>query len=148
MQIIIKDYNNFEINNDGIVVSNQLQKILENIKESPAKNSSGFKKAFRKALDVNGYPSEIKINPNQRITITTMKNNVGICLPLGNIARAFYDLMKLNYYSMIHSGFSAILICPINPNDNKAYFSRITEEIEDMYSKFIRFPIRIIGIDQ
>ncbi len=148
MEIIIQDFNSFDQKDNGVKVFEEIKGGLENIKESPANNSTTFRNQFKNAISIKGYPHNIIISPKHSITITSSRENVGICLPLGYIARAFYDLMKLNYYSTINNGFCGILICPIKPNGNRAYFSRVAAETENMYSNFIKMPLRIVGIDQ
>jgi hypothetical protein len=148
MEIILQDYNSFDQNKNGVKVFEELSNILIKMKESPVSNSTGFRNEFKDAISIKGYPHNVKVSSMHLITLTSTKDDVAIQLQLGYIARAFYDLMKLKYYSDQHNSNSGILICPIKPNGNRAYFERVTQETDKLYSSFIDMPLRIIGIDQ
>ena len=149
MEVIFEDFNNFQSHSDGLEVFDKLKNILQAIEVSPVNNIDDYQKVFRQHLDSNGFSAEIKLHMNhKRKTITSIKKGVAISNSLGNIANGHSNLLKLNYYSTLRNNFAAIFICHINSVGNKTYFSRITSEIDDMYSAFIKFPIRIIGINQ
>ena len=149
MEVIYKDFNNFKLHSYGPEVSGELIKIFQKIKLSPIKSINDYQKVFRQHLDRNGFSAEVKLHINhKRKTITSIKKGVAISNSLGNIANGHSNLLKLNYYNTLRKNFAAILICHINSVGNKTHFSRITSEIDDMYSAFIKFPIRVIGINQ
>ena len=145
MKIFYQDFNGFG-GKYAMQVNDELIAIMKDIEILYTDDSRGFRNEFRSGLRYKGYPSEVRLSPDQRITITTMKENIGICLQLGNIARAPYDLLKLGYFYNLDNTFQGIIICPIDPDGNRAYFKRVISELKDFFKDVIRLPIRVIGI--
>src|SRR4051794_16820152 len=42
-----------------------------------------------------GWADRVRVNNNSKLTINFMKDRVGICFQLGNIARTYADILKL-----------------------------------------------------
>jgi len=145
VKIQYEDINGYGGNN-GVKVYEQLLAIINNINVKFTDDSKSFRKEFSKGLRSNGFPSKVQLSPDHRITITTMKENIGICLQLGNIARAPYDLLKLAYFYNHDNSFQGIIICPIEPDGNRAYYDRIVCELKDFFKDIVKLPIRVIGI--
>ncbi len=145
VKIQYEDINEFGGNN-GVIVYEQLLAIIKNINVKFTDDSKNFRKEFSKSLRSNGFPSKVQLSPDHRITITTMKENIGICLQLGNIARAPYDLLKLAYFYNHDNSFQGIIICPIEPDGNRAYYDRVICELKDFFKDIVQLPIRVIGI--
>jgi|TARA_B100000959_G_C14700440_1_gene508580 hypothetical protein len=145
IKILYEDINGYGGKN-GVKVYEQLLTIIKNVDVKFTDDSKSFREEFREDLRSKGFPSEVQLSPDHRITITTMKENIGICLQLGNIARAPYDLLKLSYFYNHDNSFQGIIICPIDPDANKAYFERVISELKDLFKDVIQLPIRVIGI--
>jgi len=145
MNIFYQDFNGFG-GKYAMQINDELTAIMKDIEILFTDDSRKFRSEFRNGLISKGYPSEVQLSLDHRITITTMKENVGICLQLGNIARAPYDLLKLGYFYNLDNTFQGIIICPIDSDGNRAYFERVVSELKDFFKDVIRLPIRVIGI--
>ncbi|MBC8553875.1 MAG: hypothetical protein H8D23_30050 [Candidatus Brocadiales bacterium] len=103
-----------------------------------------LKQHLKLHLEANGWLFSYKYHPKLANTITAVRDRTGLCLPLGNVARLFYDLLKLQYcYSekIIERG---IVICPIKPEGNRAYIDRLEREMS-IYQSVIDIPLCAIG---
>jgi hypothetical protein len=96
-------------------------------------------------FDLNGWIQGFRYSSTLRNTITAVKGDIGLCAPFGNIARMFYDVLKLEYCYANKIIESGILVCPLTPSGNRAYLDRFSREIRE-YSKIIRTPICAIGV--
>lgn len=86
------------------------------------------------------------------IKITARKEKVGVQIQTGNIARAYYDLLKLE--AMFNLGHIVVgcLVLPDKKlankiNNNVAQFERIVNEYETL-DLSLRMPLCIIGIGE
>ncbi|KKE78273.1 hypothetical protein WH51_13375 [Bacilli bacterium VT-13-104] len=102
-------------------------------------------------LRLNGWSNEVKISTESDITITSIKNDIGLCLQTGNISRVYADLLKLQTLFLDGKIYSAIYITPtkeaaLKMGDNIANLERITQELH-IFNYVITIPIIIIGIE-
>ncbi len=91
--------------------------------------------AFLKGLLVAGWSAEMQISKDSKMTITSSKADVGLCLQLGNYARIYADLLKLQTLYLNRSIRSAIVVVPSRPianilGDNLANAKRLEGELE------------------
>ena len=145
MRIQIKDFNDFG-NKNSLKVSDELIAVINDIDTLFTENSARFRKEFRNSMTLLGYPNKGKLSPESNTYITTIKDNVGVCLQLGNVARAGYDLLKFGYFYNVDNSFQGIFICPNKSVGNRAGFDRVSNELENCYKDVIKLPIRVIGI--
>ena len=101
-----------------------------------------------------GWSGKRKLFPlDSSISITSIKHDIGMCIQLGNIARYYADIVKLQH--MHHSGSinEGILVVYhqeaanrlFQGGGNLATFERVMRELELMADSII-FPITLIGI--
>ncbi|WP_445478303.1 BglII/BstYI family type II restriction endonuclease [Lysinibacillus irui] len=99
-----------------------------------------------------GWSDPVKVNKDSNITITSMKNKVGLCLQLGNMARFYADLLKLEHLHQKDIALNGIYILPTKKvasklGSNIAEFERFTDEL-NLFKHIITIPIAVIGIDE
>ncbi|NQU35434.1 MAG: hypothetical protein HQ521_19585 [Bacteroidetes bacterium] len=97
-------------------------------------------------LSNTGWLVPYKYSPQLKTTIKAVRDKTGLCLPLGNIARLFYDLLKMQYCYNVEVINRGIIICPIKPIGNKAYLNRLDRELS-VYKKVINIPLCGIGVN-
>ena len=147
MKIFQKNFNNFEsFSQESHIVA--LIEELKKIDYDFTEGSRTFRDMFLDKIMRLGYTNRLAIGELTNITITSYCRGTGICLQLGNIARAFYDLLKLQSMFKLEKIKNAILICPDLPNGNRAYFSRIEKELSDIYQPVVEVPLLLISIDK
>lgn len=108
-----------------------------------------IKKIISKKFNSLGWGDNIKLG-NSRLTISFLKANVGVCFQLGNVARTYADLLKLDYlgrHKIIEIG---VIIVPDEYESkllgmNYAKYNRLIKEIQ-LFNKNIHTPILVLGI--
>ncbi|WP_180955072.1 BglII/BstYI family type II restriction endonuclease [Bacillus sp. V3-13] len=129
-----------------------LETELQNIEFAFKERSSRkLRETIFNLLRLNGWSSEIKISVESDITISSIKNNIGLCLQTGNISRYYADLLKLQTMFLEEKIYSAIYIIPTKDaaqkmGDNIANLERVIQELE-IFRYVITIPIVIIGIE-
>ncbi|MFZ1219358.1 MAG: BglII/BstYI family type II restriction endonuclease [Chthoniobacterales bacterium] len=98
----------------------------------------------------HGWSDEITLSPDAKISITSRKGEIGLCVQTGNMSRFYADLLKLEY--LFHEGMiqAAVYVVPVKAvakrwGENIANFERFTNEVK-IFSKIIQTPLLIIGI--
>jgi hypothetical protein len=104
-----------------------------------------------KGLHIAGWSDEAKLDPTSSITITSVRNSVGLCFQTGNMARLYADLLKLQLlYSRgkitgaIFLVFSKITATALG--ENMANFGRLTKELA-IFIDVITVPILVLGLE-
>lgn len=98
-----------------------------------------------------GWSEQIRVDKVSNITITSMKESVGLCLQLGNMARFYADILKLEALHQKDTAVSAIYILPSKDSASKlgsniAQFDRFTEEL-NIFKHVITIPIAVISLE-
>ena len=127
--------------------SKEIIDLLKSIRFDFTEDTRGFRKYFYDHIYRLGWSDKYRISSEMSTTITSIKGDTGMCLQIGNIARIFYDLVKLEYlYKKKHIQYG-IVICPIEQfGSNIAYFDRFVRESE-LYNNFFNIPLKVIGIN-
>lgn len=133
--------------------------ILEPLIESLASIQFEFKKGcatnvretIMRQIQLQGWSGKIRVDKSNNITITSMKDNVGLCLQTGNVGRFYADMLKLQTLYLNGKIDSGIVIIPTNNaakimGGNLANYERFIREL-DLYKKIITIPIHVIGIE-
>jgi hypothetical protein len=99
-----------------------------------------------------GWSDKVKIHFEKEITITSLKDEIGLCLQTGNMSRFYADLLKLQTLYIKDKIKAAIYIIPTKRaakimGDNLANAERLVAELI-LFRHVITVPIAIIAIDQ
>jgi len=130
--------------------------IIEDVKRSvpgrPAINSAtpcrdAILSTLRKAC---GWSDEVKLSPDAKITITSCKEKIGLCVQTGNMARFYADLMKLSLRHTQERIYAAVFVLPtqdlaVQWGSNIANFERLCNELP-IFSPVLHIPILVIGL--
>lgn len=117
--------------------------------------SRGAGKKIRDAITLKlreaGWTGEVAVSKGSNITITSVKDDVGLCLQTGNMGRLYADLMKLQTLYLNDSIKSAAIILPSKPvakiiGDNIAEASRLERELE-IFAKAYRVPTLVFAME-
>lgn len=98
----------------------------------------------------HGWSNQTKLSPDANISITSRKEDIGLCLQTGNMGRFYADLLKLEYLFNKQLIRAAIYLIPEKPlalkwGQNIANFDRFTKEI-GIFSSIIKTPILVFPI--
>lgn len=140
---------------DQIVPAKSLKEVTDTIDATliPVERgkSTKIKTAILEGLRTRGWSGEVSLSPHSGITITSQKDNVGLCFQTGNMARMYADLMKLQALYLRDTINVGIFIVPTTVTarilgDNLANFERLTNEME-IFERVISMPLAIIGLE-
>lgn len=67
---------------------------------------------FLSSLKMSGWTNELIVASNSGMTITTSREQVGLCLQTGNMARMYADLMKLQTLYLDGAINVAVIVLP------------------------------------
>lgn len=103
------------------------------------------------ALRSTGWSSEVTVSQGSDMSITSMRENVGLCLQTGNMARMYADLMKLQTMYLNGSINCAVYVLPSHPvalaiGDNIAQATRLEREL-DIFRKAFYVPTLIVALE-
>lgn len=103
-------------------------------------------------LGRSGWPGEFQVEPPSKITISSLKGGVGLCVQTGgNMSRMYADLLKLQKLYMEDRVKSGALILPTSPaahelGDNVANADRLQTELA-IFRKVIHMPIAVFSFE-
>lgn len=107
--------------------------------------------AFLASLKSSGWSSEVDVSKDSGMTITSMKDEVGLCLQTGNMARMYADLIKLQTLYMDKAIKAAAIVVPSQPvaqllGSNVAQATRLERELE-IFKKAYHVPTLVFALE-
>jgi hypothetical protein len=107
--------------------------------------------AFLGSLKTSGWSSEVAVSPGSDMTITSVKDEVGLCLQTGNMARIYADLIKLQTMYLNNAIKSAVIVLPSAPialaiGSNIAQAKRLERELE-IFKKAYHVPTLLFALE-
>lgn len=99
----------------------------------------------------SGWSGEVKLARDSKITITSAKRNVGLCLQTGNVARMYADLLKLQQMFLNKTIKAGVMIVPAHAaakklGDNIINATRLQCEL-DIFRSVIHMPLVVLAVD-
>jgi hypothetical protein len=110
-----------------------------------------IRRQFMASLREDGWSGEITVSRDSDITITSMREKVGLCLQTGNMARMYADLIKLQTLYLDNAIDAAVIVLPSQPlalaiGSNIAQAARLERELE-IYRKAYHVPTLLLGLE-
>jgi hypothetical protein len=107
--------------------------------------------AFLANLKGSGWSSEVTVSKDSDMTITSTKDEVGLCLQTGNMARMYADLMKLQTLYLDNAIKSAAIVVPSQYvaqllGSNIAQAERLEREL-DIFKKAYHVPTLVFALE-
>ena len=98
-----------------------------------------------------GWALNVKLEQNYRLTVLAEKDDLAIQLQTGNMSRAFYDLLKLQYLFQSNRIEVAALALPTKEaakiiGDNIANAERVISELQ-LFNRVITIPILVVAFE-
>lgn len=102
-------------------------------------------------LRTRGWSSEVTVARGSDMSITSMRDEIGLCLQTGNMARMYADLIKLQTLYLNNAIQGAVLVLPSQPvalaiGDNIAQATRLERELE-IFRKAFYVPTLIVSLE-
>ncbi|WP_060209923.1 BglII/BstYI family type II restriction endonuclease [Sporosarcina koreensis] len=132
-----------------------LKPLIESLESIPFEINKGcassLRETIKRQIQLQGWSGETRVDKSNNITITSMKDNIGLCLQTGNVGRFYADMLKLQTLYLNGKIDAGIYIIPTNNaakkmGGNLANYERFIREL-DLYKKIITIPIHVIGIE-
>ncbi|MBV8371046.1 MAG: restriction endonuclease [Candidatus Eremiobacteraeota bacterium] len=119
-----------------------------------AKRERTTKKVRTRILDSlhhTGWSDETKLDPSSGITVTSVRNSVGLCFQTGNMGRMYADLLKLQLLFSRKKVVGAIILLYSKVSarqlgENLANFDRLTRELA-IFNEVITVPALVFGLE-
>lgn len=94
-----------------------------------------IREAFLSEIHAHGWSGEVLVSRESNITITSVKERIGLCLQTGNIARMYADILKLQTMYLAGAIRAAIIVVPSAPvgkmlGSNIANAGRLERELK------------------
>lgn len=104
------------------------------------------------ALHTSGWSHELLLSPGSNITITSSKDDVGLCVQTGNMARMYADLLKLQALYLNGAITCGALVLPSAPvaaklGSNIANATRLERELE-IFKKVFNLPTLVFSLEE
>ena len=132
----------------------ELQEWLTDVFEVPGIRmregcTTEIREHVRREFEKEGWAINVKIDQGLGLSVFAMKEDLAFHLQTGNISRAAYDLLKLQYlYDSKRIEAAALAmptkVCAAILGSNIANTDRITNELE-LFNRIITVPIAIIA---
>jgi hypothetical protein len=102
-------------------------------------------------LKTDGWSSEVPVALGSDMTVTSVRDGIGLCLQTGNMARMYADLIKLQTLYLDNAITAAVLILPSQSlalaiGDNIAQASRLERELR-IFRKAYHVPTLLFALE-
>lgn len=103
------------------------------------------------ALKADGWSGEVQVSIGSEMTITSMRENVALCLQTGNVARCHSDLIKLQTMYLNGAIKAAALVVPSQEaakkfNSNVISDKRLERELV-IFKKVYHLPTLVFVLE-
>ncbi len=115
------------------------------------RSSRAIKQHMNTGLQRAGWAISPQIAPGFELDVNAIKNRVSLTTQSGNIARAFYDLMKFQALYLSDRIDAAALVLPTKHaartlGSNIARFDRVTNELS-LFRHVITVPVLVLSFE-
>jgi hypothetical protein len=138
-----------------VVPSHLKDEVAQSIKSVVIKPARGAAPRIRDAilgnLKASGWSGKFPVAKGSDITITAVREDVGLCLQTGNMARMYADLIKLQTLYLDNAIRAAVLVVPSEPvalllGSNIAQAKRLERELS-IFKKAYHVPTLIYALE-
>ena len=119
----------------------------------PARSvASRIRTHIERSLTAVGWSGEVQVEPPSQITISSIKNRVGLCVQTGgNMSRMYADILKLQKLYLDNLIIVGVVVLPTSAGaraigDNVANADRLNAELP-IFRKVIHLPIALVAFE-
>ncbi|MGA4238859.1 hypothetical protein ACI2TJ_23850 [Ralstonia nicotianae] len=114
-------------------------------------SATKIRDAFLITIKTLGWSGEVQVSKDSDMTITSRKDNVGLCLQTGNVARIYADIIKLQVLYFDSAISSAAIVVPSQEvakiiGKNIAQAKRLERELE-IFKKAYHVPTLVYALE-
>jgi hypothetical protein len=143
-------------NGDAEWQERDLRDWLTDVFEAPAIRlrpgvTHDLREHVRKEFEKEGWAINVKIDPDYDLTVFALKDDLAVHMQTGNMSRAPYDLLKLQYLYTAKKIEAAALALPTKAGaqvlgSNIAHADRVSSELK-LFSRIITVPIFLVAFE-
>ena len=116
-----------------------------------SKSSKMIKQHMSRGLQRTGWALSPQVAPGFELDVNAIKNRVSLTTQAGNIARAFYDLLKFQALYVGDRIDAAVLVLPTKRagkalGSNIAHFDRVTHELT-LFKHVVTVPLLVVSFE-
>ena len=105
----------------------------------------------RADFEREGWAINVRIDPDYDLTVFALRDDLAVQLQTGNMSRAPYDLLKLQYLHTCNKIAAAALVLPTKSGaaalgSNIAHADRVTNELK-LFRHIITLPIFVVAFE-
>ena len=151
----MKHYTFSHCDGEKCVLASHKKDITAAIASVTAKAGQGAATKIRDQLIAKlkelGWSGEIKLAADSDMTVTSTKNEIGLCLQTGNMARMYADLIKLQTMFLDNQIKAAVILVPSQDTakllgSNIAQAKRLERELT-IFKKAYHVPTLIYALE-
>lgn len=134
------------------LIQSEVSRAIGDVTIKPAKGAATkIRDSILESLKASGWSGKYPVAKGSDITITSIREGIGLCLQTGNMARMYADLIKLQTLYLDNSIKAAILIIPSEPialtlGSNIAQAKRLERELE-IFRKAYHVPTLVFALE-
>jgi hypothetical protein len=145
---------NYVNNSDGLFDNgiNEACDLIRNFEYNPKlENISDYKKKLLDSFSDSGFVMKYSLG-NTNLSINGIKSDVGLQIQLGNAARFYADMVKLQWFYDENVISAAIYVCFTKSSARESYASnlvtmeRCLKELV-LFQNILTLPVLVIGLD-
>ena len=131
--------------------------IKKSIESAPPVLTRGSGPAIKAHIETSladhGWATNVRIDAQRALTINAFHHSgIALQVQVGNIARAFYDLLKLESVVRLQKVEVGVLVVPTKDasrllGDNLSNFKRLSGEHSDLFDSIVNMPLVILGFE-
>jgi hypothetical protein len=135
----------------------QLAVIKKSIESAPPSLTRGSGPSIKAHIETfladHGWATNVRIDAQRALTINAFHHSgIALQVQVGNIARAFYDLLKLESVVRLQKVKVGVLVVPTKEasrllGDNLSNFERLSGEHRDLFNSIVNMPLVILGFE-
>ena len=139
----------------GIIPLNMQEQVRDTLRHIAApiqhRGAPKIRQEVTACLRSLGWSNQVRLDSTSHITISAVKDHVGICVQLGNVSRIYADLLKLQTLFIRDSIGAGVIILPTPQaartlGQNIANSARLQRELT-IFNAVVTLPLWLVSFD-
>ncbi len=137
----------------SVTLRQEIENAVATCAIAPARGAaSRIGDAIMATLNKDGWSGEVALAGRaSKISITSMKQETGLCMQTGNMSRLYADLLKMQHMFLSNTIKVGAMVVPSHAaakslGDNIANSDRLTREL-DIFRKVIHMPVVVFAFE-
>lgn len=133
-------------------IQSEVEQAISGVAVKPAKGvAEKIRDAVIKGISAHGWTGEMPVAQGSKISVTSTKSDIGLCLQTGNMSRIYADLLKLQTMYLKSAIKAAVIIVPSDPvakkiGSNIANAKRLERELP-IFSRAYSVPTLVYSLE-